>query len=54
MADVRATVYGNGTPGLKVRVTRLEERVGNLIWWNRATIVAALGAIGAIIVSLVK
>ena len=54
MAGVRATVYGNGADGLKTRVTPLEEQIEHLVWRNRATIVAVLGAIGALIVSLGK
>ena len=55
--NLEASVYGaegSKDGGLKGRVTTLEEQTANLVWWNRATIVAALGAVGAVIVSLAK
>lgn len=53
---LQETVFGDGSKegGLKGRTTRLEEQTGNLVWWNRATIGAALGAVGAVIVSLIR
>lgn len=53
MEELRTTVYGNGNPGLKSSVVTLKEQVSTLIWWNRATVVAALGAIGSVIMSLI-
>jgi len=51
--EVRDSVYGNGSPGLKTRVERLEGQVESLLWWNRATIGVALTASGALIVQFV-
>ncbi len=56
VADLETATYGNGDGrgGIKGRVTTLEEQVGSLVWWNRATIAASLSAVGALIVNLVK
>ena len=54
VSDLEDAVYGNGTDGVKNRVTSIEEKVENLVWWNRATIVSSLGAVGAVLVSLVR
>jgi hypothetical protein len=54
MADVKATVYGNGSSGLKTRVTRLEEQLEDVLWLKRASLVAAFGAVGSLVVSLWK
>ena len=56
VADLETATYGNGgeSGGLKGRVTTLEEQVGSLVWWNRATIAASLSAVGALIANLVK
>ena len=53
VADLETAVYGNGRNGVGGRVTSLEEQVENLVWWNRATIVASLGAVGAVLISLI-
>lgn len=50
MDEVKDTLYGKD--GIKGRVITLEEQASNLVWWNRAVIVAAVGAIGAVIVQL--
>ncbi|NLF18839.1 MAG: hypothetical protein GX595_16530 [Lentisphaerae bacterium] len=55
--NLESTVYGtegSRDGGLKGRMTTVEEQIGNLVWWHRATLVAALGAVGAVVVSLVK
>ena len=54
MTGVRATLYGNGSDGLKTRVTRLEEQLEDVVWLKRASLVAAFGALGSLIVSLWK
>ncbi len=40
--------------GLRTRVATLEEQVGNLVWWMRATVVSAIGAVASVIVSLIR
>lgn len=53
ISGVKATLYGaNGRSGITRDVARIEEQVGGLVWWNRATIVAALSAVAAVIASL--
>jgi len=55
LRGVKATLYGmNGKSGLTRDVTRIEEQVSGLVWWNRATIVAALSAVAAVIASLLS
>ncbi len=53
VSALEKTVYGNGSSGIKGRVGTLEEQVATLVWWNRATIAAALTAVGAVVVSLI-
>lgn len=46
--DIKETVHGDrDRPGLKGRLDRLEQAESRRVWWSRATIVAALGAITA-------
>lgn len=52
MDDLKSTTYGNGTAGLKTRVTVLETETADLIWYKRATIVAALGVVGNVAVTI--
>ena len=54
MAGLRATIYGNGKNGLKTIVTRHDERIAHLLWWNGVTIVASLSTIGALVVALLS
>lgn len=55
ITGVKATLYGaNGKSGLTCDVAHLEEQVSGLVWWNRATIVAALSAVAAVIASLLS
>ena len=54
-AGVKATLYGSdGKSGITKDVALLEARVGSLLWWNRATVGAALGLIGTLIVNYVR
>lgn len=52
MRDVRTTLYGRD--GIKSRVVVLEGETSDLVWYKRASILTALGAIGAVVVSLWK
>mgnify|MGYP001418055639 FL=1 len=55
IAGVKATLYGSdGKSGITKDVALLEARVGSLLWWNRATVGAALGLIGTLIVNYVR
>lgn len=45
---------GNGQSEIKRDIAVLKERVGGLVWWNRATIVASMTTVGALIISLVR
>lgn len=50
--DLEAATYGNGNSGLKHRVTVLETQMEDVIWAKRASIGAAIAAIGSLVVSL--
>lgn len=52
--NLENVTYGNGTIGLKVRVTSLEEQVGNLVWLARSALGAAIVAAIATIVQAVR
>jgi hypothetical protein len=52
VAELKAVTYGDGTPGLKSRVVTLEVQTADLIWYKRATIVAALGLAADIAVTV--
>jgi len=52
--EMKETLYGNGREGVKMLVTRIEERQKNLIWWNRATIGVALAAVAGLIVDVLS
>ena len=52
MDDLKSTTYGNGTAGLKSRVGVLETQTEDLIWYKRATIVAALGLMANVAVTI--
>lgn len=55
LAGVKATLYGaNGKSGLTKDVTLLEAKVGSLLWWNRATVGAALGLIGTLVINYMR
>ena len=53
MAGVRQAIE-DPRAGLRTRVATLEEQVGNLVWWMRATVVSAIGAVASVIVSLIR
>jgi hypothetical protein len=42
--EVRDTVYGNGSDGLKTAVTRLQKDVGSLVWWYRILVAAVVSS----------
>ena len=52
--EIKETLYGNGREGMKMLVTRIEERQKNLIWWNRATIAVALAATAGLVVDVLS
>lgn len=52
VAGLEAVTYGNGSGGLKHRVTVLETQMEDVIWAKRASIGAAIAAIGSLVVSL--
>jgi len=52
VTELKATTYGDGTPGLKSRLITLEVQTADLIWYKRATIVAALGLAANIAVTV--
>ena len=51
---IRSFIEGNGTPGLKVRVDRLEQFYRAAVWVLGVCFVAALGAIASITSGLHK
>lgn len=52
VSDLEAATYGNGTGGLKHRVTVLETQMEDVVWAKRASLAAAIAAAGSLIVSL--
>lgn len=52
LADVKATLYGDGHPGIKDRVTTIEEQVSSLVWQSRLIGAASVTSIIGLIVSL--
>ena len=52
--QLESVTFGNGTGGLKGRVTTLEEQVGNLVWLARSALGAAIVAAIATIVQAVR
>lgn len=53
MAGVKEAIE-DPRAGLRTRVATMEEQVGNLVWWMRATVVSAIGAVASVIVSLIR
>lgn len=49
LRKLKATVYGNGTPGLNLRVDRLEGAEGRRSWVLGVTVTAVIGLIISII-----
>jgi len=54
VAELKSSIYGDGATGIKTMVTRHDERIASLVWWNRATIAATLTTMGAFLVSLAR
>lgn len=54
MDEVRATIYGNGSPGMKVVVTELKKDMSALIWWYRALVIAVVSSWIAMLAQYVK
>ena len=49
-----ATLYGNGHPGIKTRLQRLEDHCGLLFWVIAAVSTCVIGVIVEIVVTLIK
>ena len=52
--EVRDTVYGNGSDGLKTAVTRLQKDVASLVWWYRVLVAAVVGSWIGLLLSVVS
>lgn len=54
MDEVRATIYGNGSPGMKTAMTELRKDMSALIWWYRVLVVAVVSSWLAMLAQYVK
>jgi len=54
VADLELNVYGNGSAGLKGRMTALEEQVSGLVWLSRTTLAAAIVAVVGVIAQALR
>jgi hypothetical protein len=46
---IRYQIEGNGTPGLKTRIDRIEQRAKLVMWGMGITLPLALGAVGTMV-----
>ena len=47
-------IFGNGSAGLKGRMTALEEQVSGLVWLSRTTLAAAIVAVVGVIAQALR
>ena len=52
--ELRDTIYGNGSPGMKTVLTELKKDMSSLIWWYRALVVAVISSWIAMLVSFLR
>ena len=52
--EVRDSVYGNGSDGLKTSVTKLQKDVASLVWWYRILVAAVVSSWAALLYGFVR
>ena len=50
--DLHGTVHGNGDPGIKTRIDRLEQSRRGFVWWSRTLVSGAILSVIAAVVAM--